>query len=62
MGDLISRGPYFGYRLEQQRHPFDIARKRVEGGAPYLHEHGVPGYLADKWDTAETHPACALLM
>ena len=40
------------------RHMLDpyIARLRVEGGAPYLHERGVPQYAPDVYDTLETYP------
>jgi hypothetical protein len=32
------------------------ARKRVEGGAPYLHEDGQPQYPPDRFDTPLTYP------
>ncbi len=31
--------------------PRDIARKRVEGGAPYMHERGKPQYTPDMDDS-----------
>ena len=36
--------------------PREIARKRVEGGAPYMHEHGKPQYAPDKDNTEQTYP------
>ena len=50
----------FDKHLTRDRLPFDIARKMVEGGAPYLHERGMPPYAADDQDTALTHPGHAL--
>ena len=39
--------------------PSAVSRRRVEGGAPYLHEHdlhGTPPYPVDMLDTPLTHP------
>ena len=36
--------------------PREIARKRVEGGAPYTHEHGEPQYAPDKDNSEQTYP------
>ena len=36
--------------------PLHIARQRVEGGAPHLHEHGVPQYPPDEYDSPLTYP------
>ena len=39
--------------------PPAVSRRRVEGGAPYLHEHdlhGTPQYSTDMLDTPLTHP------
>ena len=34
----------------------DAGRLCVEGGAPYMHEHGLPQYQPDESDTLDTHP------
>ena len=36
--------------------PRGIARKRVEGGAPYMYEHGEPQCAPDKDDSEQTYP------
>ena len=36
--------------------PLHIARQRVEGGAPHLHERGVPQYPPDEYDSPLTYP------
>ena len=41
--------------------PREIARKHVEGGAPYMHEHGEPQYAPDKDDSEQTYPHCKRL-
>jgi hypothetical protein len=33
-----------------------IARMSVQGGAPYLHEHGKPQYEPDQYDSPRTYP------
>jgi len=38
--------------------PVELARLRVEGGAPHLHERGLPQYPRDLSDTEYTYPAC----
>lgn len=38
--------------------PPELARSRVEGGAPYLDARGSPQYGADAWDSSHTHPRC----
>ena len=47
----------FDGQLTRGRLPFTVARKLVEGGAPYLHERGLPPYATDDYDTHLTHPA-----
>ena len=47
-------------RLGQQLWPMPIARRRVEGGAPYFHAGGLPPWAADAIDTAQTHSALAV--
>jgi hypothetical protein len=54
------RSPFAYHRVGQQMLPIQIARLRVEGCAPYLHERGLPQFRPDKLDTPETH--AALLM
>ena len=36
--------------------PRGIARKRVEGGARYMHEHGEPHYAPHKDNSEQTYP------
>ena len=36
--------------------PPQIARQRVEGGAPHLHERGCPQYPSDEYDTDLSYP------
>ena len=36
--------------------PVELARLRVEGGAPHLHERGMPRYPQDHLDTEFTYP------
>ena len=33
-----------------------VARRWVEGGAPYLHSYGFPGYEKDSQDDDDTYP------
>ena len=40
--------------------PAHVARLYVEGGAPYLHSYGSPRYAVDKFDSADSHPSCAI--
>jgi len=54
--------PFDGFRLGQQLQPPAIARCRVEGGAPYLHERGTPPWSVDSCDTALTHPAFVVVV
>jgi hypothetical protein len=49
-----------GFHAARDMLPPDLARLRVEGGAPYLHEQGSPPYVVDKWDTSLTHPQGAV--
>jgi hypothetical protein len=55
-------GIEFENPLQASRHltdlllPREIARKRVEGGEPYMHEHGEPQYAPDKDDSELTYP------
>ena len=42
--------------------PLELARLRVEGGAPHLHERGLPQYPSDRFDTEYTYPlACSVV-
>ena len=38
--------------------PPELARQRVEGGAPYLDARGSPQYGPDLCDSSQTHPRC----
>ena len=49
--------PFVDCRLGQQLLPLPIARRRVEGGAPYFHSRGLPPWATDSVDSALTHPA-----
>lgn len=51
----------YGTPLDGTRHARDLlppsaARRRVEGGAPYLWESGLPGYARDHLDSPLTYP------
>ena len=50
-----------GTRYGRELLPASIARRRVEGGAPYLWETGMPGYAPDRHDTSLTHPYAPML-
>ena len=50
-----------GTRYGRELLPASVARKRVEGGAPYLWETGMPGYAPDRHDTSLTHPYALIL-
>jgi hypothetical protein len=47
-----------GPRRPDERDPLPqcFARRRVDGGAPYMHESGAPQYPPDERDTAVTYP------
>ena len=47
---------YDSMRLTRDLLPGAIARRRVEGGALYLWESGLPGYRADDHDSPLTYP------
>ena len=36
--------------------PQSVARRRVDGGAPYMNCAGAPSYSPDRFDTRLTHP------
>ena len=48
--------PLDGTRYARDLLPPSVARRRVEGGAPYLWESGMPGYNPDQLDSALTYP------
>jgi len=50
-----------GPRRPDERDPLPqcFARRRVDGGAPYMHESGAPQYPPDERDTAVTYPMYA---
>lgn len=52
--------PFDDTRLARELLPIELARVRVEGGAPYMYEarQGAPRYARDVWDTEHTYP-CA---
>ena len=67
MQDWVSRpsinedGRAYGMVLEGTRFTRDllpplVSRLRVEGGAPYLWESGLPTYASDEHDTRLTYP------
>ena len=45
-----------GTRYARDLLPVSLARQRIEGGAPYLWETGLPAYAPDEYDSALTHP------
>ena len=51
-----------GTRYGRELLPASVARKRVEGGAPYLWETGMPSYAPDRHDTSLTHPHALMLV
>jgi hypothetical protein len=48
--------PFDEYRQSRDLLPPAVARRRVEGGAPYLWESGSPSYSRDESDTLLTYP------
>jgi len=45
-----------GTRFTRDLLPPLVSRLRVEGGAPYLWESGLPTYASDEHDTRLTYP------
>jgi hypothetical protein len=64
MSDWVFRakvefGPFAGLQLEKQLLPVELARRRVEGGAPYLLDPSnqcKPRYAAEPHDSPQTYP------
>jgi hypothetical protein len=55
----LESGPFAGLQLKKQLLPFQLARRRVEGGALYLldpsHQYK-PQYAAEPRDSPQTYP------
>ena len=63
----LSASPYACFDISRPidaRRPLPplLARERVDGGAPYMHESGTPCYPPDEWDTVYTYPLDGFVM